>query len=353
MNLVAKEFIATKTEGKGVLIISEMTGAARELGEALTVNANNKRAIIQAIKEALEMPLLEQMERNKLMQERLRRYDISRWSSDFMNALFDIKKIQQELSVRKLSETIKKNLVSDYTKSRRRLLLLDYDGTLVSFKGKPAEAKPDDEIMSLLENLSSNAKNTVVIVSGRDRVTLERWLGNLNVELVAEHGGWIRQKNEGWNSLEPFTGEWKDTIRPILELYSDRTPGSSVEEKDFCLVWHYRRADPELAHLREQELRGTLLNLTENLDVGVFEGNKILEIRKVGINKGRATEFWIVQQNWDFLLAAGDDYTDEEMFSVLPYGAYSIKVGVNISKARFNVDTVNEVRTLLKELAGN
>jgi len=95
MNLVAKEFIATKTEGKGVLIISEMTGAARELGESLIVNANNKRAIIQAIKEALEMPLLEQMERNKLMQERLRRYDISRWSSDFINALSDIKKTGQ------------------------------------------------------------------------------------------------------------------------------------------------------------------------------------------------------------------------------------------------------------------
>jgi len=353
MNLIAKEFIATKTDGKGVLILSEMTGAASELGEALIVNANNKRAIIQAIKEAFEMPLLEQMERNRLMQERLRRYNVSRWGSDFLNALFEIKETQQELSVRKLSETTKKNLVSDYTKSRRRLLLLDYDGTLVSFKGKPAEAKPDEEIMSLLQSLSNNANNTVVIISGRDRTTLERWLGNLNVELVAEHGGWIRRKNEDWKSLEPFTGDWKDTIRPILELYSDRTPGSSVEEKDFCLVWHYRRADPELAYLREQELRATLLNLTENLDVGVFEGNKILEIRRVGVNKGRAAEFWIAKQNWEFLLAAGDDYTDEEMFSVLPDGAYSIKVGISISKARFNVDTVNEIRSLLKELVRN
>ncbi len=353
MNLIAKEFIATKTEGRGVLILSEMTGAASELGEALIVNANNKGAIIKAIKEALEMPLLEQMERNRLMQERLRRYDVSRWSSDFLNALFDIKKTQRELSVRKLSQTSRKELVSDYAKSQNRLLLLDYDGTLVGFKGKPAQAKPDEEIMSLLQSLSSNANNTVVIISGRDRATLEKWLGNLKVELVAEHGGWIRQKNKDWKSLEPSTGDWKDTIRPILELYSDRTAGSSVEEKDFCLVWHYRRADPELAYLREQELRGTLLNLTENLDVGVFEGNKILEIRKVGVNKGRAAEFWIAKQNWEFLLAVGDDYTDEEMFSVLPKGAYSIKVGLNISKSRFNVDTVNEIRSLLKELVRN
>ncbi|HUU16145.1 MAG TPA: bifunctional alpha,alpha-trehalose-phosphate synthase (UDP-forming)/trehalose-phosphatase [Sedimentisphaerales bacterium] len=353
MNLIAKEFIATKTEGRGVLILSEMAGAASELGEALIVNANNKGAIIKAIKEALEMPLLEQMERNRLMQERLRRYDVSRWSSDFLNALFDITKTQKELSVRKLSEPTKQKLINDYAKSRKRLLLLDYDGTLVGFKGKPAQAEPDEEIMSLLQSLSSNANNTVVIISGRDRATLEKWLGNLKVELVAEHGGWIRQKNKDWQSLEPFTGEWKDTIRPILELYSDRTAGSSVEEKDFSLVWHYRRADPELAYLREQELRGTLLNLTENLDVGVFEGNKILEIRKVGVNKGRAAEFWIAKQDWEFLLAAGDDYTDEEMFSVLPDRAYSIKVGISISKARFNVDTPNEVRSLLKELVRN
>jgi trehalose 6-phosphate synthase/phosphatase len=353
MNLVAKEFIATKTEGRGVLILSEMTGAASELGEALIVNANNKGAIIKAIKEALEMPLLEQMERNRLMQERLRRYDVSRWSSDFLNALLDIKKTQQKLSVRKLSEPAKQKLINDYANSRKRLLLLDYDGTLVGFKGKPAQAKPDEEIMSLLQSLSNSANNTVVIISGRDRATLEKWLGNLKVALVAEHGGWIKQKNEDWKSLEPFTGDWKDTIRPILELYSDRTAGSSVEEKDFSLVWHYRRADPELAYLREQELRDALLNMTENLDVGVFEGNKILEIRKVGVNKGRAAEFWISKQDWEFLLAAGDDYTDEEMFSVLPDRAYSIKVGINISKARFNVDTPNEVRSLLKELVRN
>ena len=351
MNLIAKEFIATKTEGRGVLILSEMTGAASELGEALIVNANNKEAIIQAIKEALEMPLLEQMERNRLMQERLRRYDVSRWSSDFLNALFDIKKTQQELSVRKLSQTSRKNLVSDYAKSRNRLLLLDYDGTLVGFKGKPAKAEPDKEIMSLLESLSSDPKNNVVVISGRDKATLEKWLGSLDTALVAEHGAWIKQRSKDWQCMQPFEAEWKDTIRPILELYSDRTPGSSVEEKDFSLVWHYRRSDPELAYVRGQELRGALINLIENLDVGVFEGNKILEIRNVGINKGRAAELWTSKRDWDFLLAAGDDYTDEDMFSALPEGAYSIKVGLSISKAQFNVDTLNEIRSLLKELA--
>ncbi|MBN2181811.1 MAG: bifunctional alpha,alpha-trehalose-phosphate synthase (UDP-forming)/trehalose-phosphatase [Sedimentisphaerales bacterium] len=353
MNLIAKEFIASKTDGKGILILSEMTGAASELGEALIVNSNNKGAIVQAIKNALEMPLSEQIERNRLMQERIARYDVSRWSSDFIHALSDIKKKQRELYVRKLSGAERQKLIADYGKSEKRLLLLDYDGTLVGFKGKPAQAGPDDEIINLLESLSSNDKNCIVIISGRDKKTLDEWLGNLKVSLVAEHGAWIKQINKQWQCTQPHPTRWKDNIRPILELYSDRTPGSSVEEKDFALVWHYRRADAELANIRGQELRDALLNMTENLDVGVFEGNKIIEIKSVGVNKGLAVEFWATNQEWDFLLAAGDDYTDEEMFRALPDGAYSIKVGLSVSNARFQVDTLNEIRLLLKELARN
>jgi len=352
MNLIAKEFVASKTDSNGVLILSEMTGAASELGEALTVNANDKGSIVRAIKEALEMPPLEQRERNRLMQERLLRYNVSRWSSDFLNALSDIKKTQRELSVRQISKTVRQKLISDYKQSRRRLLLLDYDGTLVGFKGRPVKAGPDSEILNVLAELSSDPKNCVVVISGRDKTMLEKWLGQLNVDLVAEHGGWTRQKNKQWQSWEPWTPEWKNTIRPILELYSDRTPGSSVEEKDFSLVWHYRRADPELANFRTHELRDALVNFTENLDVGVFEGSKVLEVKKVGISKGRAAEHWISKETWDFLLAAGDDYTDEDMFGVLPGQAYSIRVGSSISKARFSVDGVEDIRLLLKELTG-
>ena len=350
MNLIAKEFIATKRDGKGVLIISEMTGAASEMGEALIVNPNNKAAIVAAIKEALEMPENEQIERNKLMQKRLKRYNVLRWSSDFLNALFDIKKTQHEISIRKLSKTNMKKLISDYTKNKKRLFLLDYDGTLVSFQDRPAKAGPDVEVTNLLNNLSSDPKNKVVIISGRDKESLTKWLGNLNTALIAEHGAWIKEQGKDWQCLGTFNRTWKDSIRPILELYSDRTPGSLVEEKDFALVWHYRRADPELATVRLHELKAALLNLTANMDVGVFEGSKILEIKNHGINKGRAAEFWLTNQNWDFILAAGDDYTDEEMFACLPDTAYSVKVGANISKARFNIDTVQEIRLLLEEL---
>lgn len=350
MNLIAKEFVATKKDGKGVLILSEMAGAASELGEAVTVNANDKQEIIDALKEALEMPIEEQTERNRLMQSRLSRYTVTRWANDFLEALSDVKKTQAELSVRRLAQPIREQLVAEYDKSSKRLFLLDYDGTLVGFVGRPEKAGPDKELWALLQALATEPKNEVVIISGRDKETLSFWLGNTNSSLIAEHGAWIKAKDKDWQVIEPLRNDWKDTIRPILELYADRTPGSSVEEKDFSLVWHYRKADSELASLRIQELRDAVLNFTENLDIGVFEGSKILEVKNIGISKGCATERWLAKGKWDFILAAGDDYTDEDMFSILPESAYSIKVGYGISKARFNLYSVNELRGLLEEL---
>lgn len=352
MNLIAKEFVATKAEGQGVLVLSEMTGAASELGEALVVNSNDKEAVGRAIKQALEMPQLEQLERNRVMQERLRRYNVDRWCSDFLHALADVKAKQQRMASHKLSPDSLEMLCEEYAEAETRLLLLDYDGTLVGFKGRPDKAGPDSEIVELLKSLAADSDNRVAIVSGRDKETLDNWFGELNVSIVGEHGGWIREEERHWRNSQPLNEQWKQMIRPILELYADRTPGSLVEEKDFSLVWHYRRSDPSLASVRVQELRGTLASLTENMDVGVFEGSKILEIRRYGISKGHAAERLTAGKNWGFLLAAGDDYTDEEMFAALPENAYSIKVGQGFSKARFSVDAVGDIRTLLRRLAG-
>jgi trehalose 6-phosphate synthase/phosphatase len=350
MNLIAKEYIATKKDGKGVLILSEMAGAASELGEAVIVNANNKREIVEAIKKALEMPLEEQIERNTLMQTRLSRYNISRWAEDFTSALSHVKQTQQQLSVRKLGTRIRERLYEHYRKSNKRIFLLDYDGTLVSFVDRPDKAIPDKDLLHILNLLTSDDKNTVVIISGRDKQTLSRWFENVNVTLVAEHGAWVKRKNNKWQAAEHLRSDWKDTIRPILQLYTDRTPGSLIEEKDFSLVWHFRRTDPELSYVRVQELKDTLLNMTSNLDIGVYEGSKILEIKNLAISKGYIAEMFIENKNWDFIFSAGDDYTDEDMFAVLPQEAYSIKIGYSISKAKYNLDSARELRLFLNKL---
>lgn len=350
MNLIAKEFVATKTDGKGVLILGEMAGAASELGEAIIINAHSKQEIIDAIKQALQMPEHEQIERNRLMQKRLSRYTIARWADDFIQNLADVKNMQQKLSVSKLIDTARENLIKKHRKSAKRLFLLDYDGTLVDFVDRPEKAGPDKKLLGLLKALTANCKNEVVIISGRDKKSLDDWLGDIGASLIAEHGAWIKERGKDWHVIEHLQNDWKKAIRPILELYADRTPGSSVEEKDFALVWHYRKSDSELASLRTQELRDAILNLTENMNIGVFEGSKILEVKNIGVSKGRAAERWLGRKRWSFILAAGDDYTDEDVFSILPESAYSIKVGLGISTAKFNLDSVHGLRLLLKEL---
>jgi len=351
MNLIAKEFVATKSDGKGVLILSEMAGAASELGEAIIVNANNKAAIVDALKEALEMPPEQQIECNRLMQSRLSRYNVKKWAHDFLETLSNVTKAQMEFSYRRLGTPTRQKLTNDYHKAHKRLLLLDYDGTLVGFTAQPEKAGPDQELLILLQSLARCLENEVVIVSGRDKAVLTRWLGDIDGSLTAEHGAWIKESGSDWKVIEPLRNDWKDAIKPILELYTDRTPGSFIEEKDYSLVWHFRKSDSELASVRIQELKDAILNLTVNLDIGVFEGSKILEVKNIAISKGHVAELWLKKQNWDFILATGDDYTDEDMFAVLPENAYSIKVGHGISKARFNVNSVNDLRLLLNELA--
>lgn len=350
MNLVAKEFIATKTNAKGVLILSEMAGAVNELWESVVINANNKEEMVDAIKEALDMPEEEQIRRNKVMQKRLSRYNVTRWAHEFMDKLSNVKKVQQNLCVKMLTDAVRKKFIKEYSRSKKRLILLDYDGTLVQFAERPEEAKPDKELFRLFEALAKQKKNELVIISGRDKETLEKWFGHLDVGLIAEHGVWLKEKGGSWEMIEPLSNEWKAKLRPILELYVDRTPGSFIEEKEFSLVWHYRNANPVLAKIRTKELKAAILHLTANLNLGILEGSKVVEIKNISVSKGRAALKWVAKQNWGFILAAGDDYTDEDTFSMLPETAYSVKVGLVPSKAKFNLNSVSELRVLLKDL---
>lgn len=350
MNLISKEFIATKTDGKGVLILSEMTGAAKELGDALIVNPNNKEEIAESIKKALVMSEEEQIKRNRNMQSRLQRYDIHRWVNEFMGGLNNIKDLQKELNAKILTGNMKEKIVDDYLKSNKSLILLDYDGTLVPFAPRPVQAKPDEELLELLKALTQESKNEVVIISGREKGTLDSWFKSLNVGLTAEHGVWIKEKEGNWEIIKPIGNEWKAEIRPFLEIYADKTPGSFIEEKEFSLVWHYRTADPELSARNVIELKGSLLNVAAHFNLDVLEGSKVIEIKNAGIDKGLATSHWLSRGDWDFIMAIGDDWTDEDTFAALPETSYTIKVGFGRTHARFNLYSPEEVRSLLKQL---
>lgn len=352
MNLVAKEFVATQheKEHQGILILSEMAGAASELSEAIIINPHDKEAVVNAIKTALEMPQEERLRRNCLMQARLSRYTVTRWAHDFIQGLKQVKRMQQGLATKKFTQDVQHETLQKYFNADKRLLLLDYDGTLASFVDLPEKAAPSDEILLTLERLCADPRNDVVIISGRDKATLTDWLGHLSLNIVAEHGAFYRVRNKPWQATVLQGNGWKDDMRPILELWVDRTPGSFVEEKKSAIVWHFRKCEPDLAKLRTQELKDALVMMATNLNLGVFEGNKIVEVKPISINKGQSAQLWLDQAEWDFIFCVGDDYTDEDMFQVLPESAISCKIGFGPSNAKYRLKGPEELLAFLKKL---
>jgi len=350
MNLVCKEFVASKLDQKGVLILSEMAGAAKELSEAVIVNPNDKHQVRDGIYRALTMSEQEQVEHMSIMQETVRKYDIHHWVKLFLDRLKAVHHKKEETETKRLNSTVKQQLLDKYRNSSQAILFLDYDGTLAPFKNNPQDAKPDNELHTLIKELTKRKNNRVIIISGRDRHTLDKWLGHHDVQFVAEHGVWSRGKDKKWVELAELNGDWKEHIRPVLEEYVDRTPKSSIEEKDFSLAWHYRKVGTGLGDSRAREIISHLKFLSVNMGLQVLEGSKVVEIKSNEVSKGKAVQKLMADYWGEFSLAIGDDETDEDMFKAMPESAYTIKVGDLNSEATYRVKSHKEVRELLSLL---
>lgn len=348
MNLVAKEYIATRVHKNGVLIMSEMAGASKELNDALLINPNNLDQMADTLKHALEMPQTEQQDRIGRMQQRLRRYTVEKWAEEFMKSLKETRNNGKAIAARKVTKDIQDEMLNAFQKAQRKLFLLDYDGTLTGFKNNPQDATPDSALRKLLHQLQEQESHEVVVISGRDKETLGDWFSDTPFQLVTDHGVWRRNREGEWHTLERVRTDWMDKIRPILQSFADRTPGSFVEEKKYSLAWHYRKTDPELGQNREMELHTVLTSLIANDELHVLSGNKVLEIKSARINKGIAASRLLAEDSYDFICTIGDDWTDEYMFEEMPDFAHTIKVGFKKTKARYYLPSNKEVRPLLE-----
>lgn len=352
MNLVCKEYLASRIDGDGVLILSEMAGASAELSDALIVNPFNHQQMVDALHQALVMPREEQRQRNTAMIRRLRRYTSKKWTSEFLSALQELAADQQRADTKKLSAKSCLEIMEAFSQAQKRVLLLDYDGTLVPFCNDPRDAAPDDALVELLKALCGRENTDLVLISGRDKDILEEWFSDLPVDIVAEHGVWRRRKAEGiWHISEPMDDSWKSRISAVLDNYVDRTPGSFVEEKDFSLVWHYRACAKELSERRLHEVKLALTEEAVSFGLMLMDGDKVLEIKPSGIGKGSAANLWYMDETYDFVLVIGDDTTDEDMFHAAPEGAWTIKVGAGQTDALYSLGGPSDVRALLRELA--
>ena len=353
MNLVAKEFVASRKDKKGVLILSEMAGAAKELTEALLINPNDTVEIADTIKSALEMDEQEQADRLTAMQERIARYDVNVWSADFFDQLVKIKSLQSAFEIKLLDNFAQVNLLNKYAAASRRLILLDYDGTLVPFSKEPHLALPSNELLQLLKQLSDNYQNDVYIISGRDSVTLENWLGHLPVGLIAEHGAKIKLKGRDWET--EVVADREDHMRRIKELmnkYVSKCPHSFIEQKEFSMAWHYRNADTFQGNIRAKELFNELTDYTAQLPLNVLNGHKVIEVRGQEVNKGIAVGKILKTAQYNFVLCLGDDQTDEDMFKQLMgvNNTFTVKIGNQPSFATFNMLSPYQVQSLLQTI---
>jgi len=354
MNLVAKEYLACRVNDDGVLVLSEFAGAAWELGEAVQVNPYNVHQTALALRDAILMPPSEQERRMAPLRRRVCEWDVQAWVHSFTAAM-------EAAAARPGEETAEDNpptieeLARMHT-ARRLHLLLDYDGTLVPYAARPELAVPDAALHELLTTLASHPRLSVHIISGRPRQLLDEWFAHLPIGLHAEHGFWSRPAGAEWRANAVVHSGWKERIRPVMETFAAHTPGAFVEEKEAALCWHYRLADPELGQTQSRELALHLTSFLANLPVEVMPGHRIVEVRQHGVNKGivlPAILASMIASPEEFVVALGDDRTDEDLFAALPEHCVGLKVGDGPTLATRRLRDPEAVRAFLRDLVQN
>jgi trehalose 6-phosphate synthase/phosphatase len=243
-------------------------------------------------------------------------------------------------------------IIERYKNATNRLILLDYDGTLVNFTSIPNTAILTEEITMIIRKLVRNPNTELFIITGRSHNDIDRFLNHIPINIIAEHGAIIKKDGQ-WKNQIKVSNKWKKTIIPILNEISTTCTGSYVEEKSFSLTWHYRNAEPGVGYSVSRELIYLLEKVIHPINLKVLDGNKIVEVLSDKTGKGKAVKNLFEQNNYDFILSIGDDATDEEMFEFFlnKSVAFTIKVGEGSTSAKSKLNTINDVASLLKQMS--
>jgi|WetSurMetagenome_2_1015567.scaffolds.fasta_scaffold41759_2 trehalose 6-phosphate synthase/phosphatase len=252
------------------------------------------------------------------------------------------------MSEKELNDILKE-LTEKAKGARKKLMLLDFDGTLVEFTPKPSDTEPSEELLDLLFKIAVACENQLVIITGRKKDDIDRMVGRLPVDIIAEHGAIIRE-NGVWGILINALASWKDEARSIMDYYCRICPDSFIEEKHFSIAWHYRNVGPVCAGSGLEDLRMALEELAGSNKLKILNGNKVIELIDPVINKGSATRYFLNKHDYDYILSVGDDRTDEDMFCVLLNleHAVTVKIGDGITCAKYRLDNIGQVLMLLE-----
>jgi trehalose 6-phosphate synthase/phosphatase len=250
-----------------------------------------------------------------------------------------------------MERRIEEEIIKKYLAAKNRLVLLDYDGTLVDYTTLPATAKLPENLSDILNRLIDDPGTNVFIITGRGHHDIDKLLPDLPVDVIAEHGAFRKDKGV-WINQVNNSQIWKEELVPVIKSITDVCPDSYLEEKKYSLTWHYRNADPDLGQNCSRELIKLLKNKIDTHNLKILDGNKVVEVLSNETGKGLAVKKLYDQGSFDFILSIGDDATDEEMFEFfLNYSeAITIKVGEGTTSARYNLKSISDVASLLKQL---
>ena len=381
-------------EAESVCIISELSGVNTSLANTIKVNPFDYNSLKKGFSDAFQ-----QLGTKDYSDKDFVHAEKSSFKNWFYSFLKDIKNIKLSddntyylgvddtfnFKLKKINSKFNKINVDLITKyygqSFKRLIFLDYEGTLPSedtgqvkidklFKDR----KPSEEILNLLTDLTNDKKNSVFIVAGKGKTQLEEWFGSINnLGLSAEHGFLYKANSKDkWKYIvNAFDTKWRNTCVNIIEPYTQRCEGSFLEIKEFSVVWQYSECDQELGKAFASVITSELQVALKNKDVKILNGKGFVEVIALGINKGYFVSYIIKEKIKerikekkapDFILCIGDDASDEKMFRYLKLKQNEIKsfnpkaklisitVGKKPSEADYYVNNVKDVQELINKL---
>ncbi|KAJ8546945.1 hypothetical protein ON010_g11291 [Phytophthora cinnamomi] len=315
MNTVPFGYVVCReaTSKHARVILSEFAGCAQSLGGARLVNPWNTEELTDALQESLQ-DNDEVMRAHQHMYSYVSSFTSWHWADNFLEQLHECSE-ENALSVsgRELS---RRDMTSAYSRSSRRLIFINYEGVLAAEASIPELAYPPQELIWQLSMLTKDPRNTVVLVSARSTSVCEQWFAGLsgNLVLAAEYGVYVKWvgKKEYWHCMVPnMDMSWWEHVVPLLEYYTERTPGAYIERKESSVAWHYRDCDLDHGLWQASELLVSLREITRSLPVSVCPGNRYLEVRPQKVSKATLFERIWEFMNWSTLFPDEDPVTTE------------------------------------------
>ena len=375
MNTASLEYVVCQKGKYGPLILSEFSGTAGNLTDAIHINPWDVAGVAGHIHRALTMPEDERKSQFEKLYDHVSTHTVQRWIERFLERLeAAVSAYGRQANTPALDRDM---VIERYRLGQKRLFMFDYDGTLTPIVKDPDSAVPSDKVLRILKSLSADPKNAVWIISGRDQDFLGKWMGHIpELGLSAEHGSFIRHPmHEEWENVTEKTDmAWQEDVTQVFQFFTDKTPGSFVERKQVAVTWHYRRADPEFGRFQADACREFLQStIAKAFEVDVLEGKANLEVRPKFVNKGVIANRLVSEcaihggangtaepVQPDFVLCLGDDFTDEDMFRALkattlaPETVFSCTVGASSKEtdADWHLLSTDDVVSTIESLHG-